>query len=524
MSDILVLLDRILPNPYQTRLPRPADDDHVQALAADIKAHGLLQVPLGRLVDAAAGQPLANPPLLEDDQWLLVQNGGALVQLAFGHHRLAAYKLLAGADSGNGWQTMPVRIAALDDQQMALAAWSENAQRKDLSAWERYLALRRLADDFGWSQEQIGEHVGLARATVANIMRLGRLPENLQKKLHRGELSERAALAILPAYELPPAVLAQIAAKRQGGNDWTIRQLDEVLAHPEKKSAEARTVIHDVVNHVTQPLSTAKESEWGRGGFPVDQELAGVAAPACLECPQRLQETRCADAVCFAQKQAVFERAELAFASAATGLPPITNAELQRLPGGAKKHFEASDKAGLPRALAGPCPNLRLRYEREEPRAYDLRVPDYPHAGYVCVRATVDGLCECADGARAKREAKEKEAEERRQKEAAKLREKTIKELARDLRNQDLGAWHAVLWGLRSYSYRNHGNADKVAQMDANTTLENIARAVLSDALRWDNPSPHGCAADLAAWREKVGWGVVIPGQPGATAPEASDA
>lgn len=515
MSDILVSLDRILANPYQTRLPRPADDEHVASLAADIQARGLLQVPLARLVDAAGVDTKVIPavfflPVPQSqayaEQVALLAKLDWYIQLACGHNRLAAYRLLAKKDPGNGWDRLPMRLALLDDQAMALAAWSENEQRNDLSPLEKAQALQRFMADFGWTQEQVGEHCGLNRATVANKLRLLRLPEALQTQLHRGDLSERQALAVLPIYELPPAAQAEIEKKRTAGHDYTIERLDDAVKHPDKKSSgDVRTIIRDAVRHITQPLATANEDEWGRAGFPVDQEIAGVAAPACLACANRLQETRCADAACFAQKQAVFERQELAFAVAATGLPGITTAEFNALPPGAKKHFDASDRAGLERALQRQCPNLRLRYEREEPRPYSLRHPDYPHAGYVCVHAG-DGLCECADGARAKREAQEKAAQERRQKEAHNLREAAVKELTAALRDQDLGAWHAVLWGLRSNSYHNSGSADKVAGMDANTTLENIARAVARDAVRWDYPRQDDAAADLAAWREKVGW------------------
>jgi hypothetical protein len=78
-----------------------------------------------------------------------------------------------------------------------------------------------------------------------------------------------------------------------------------------------------------------------------------------------------------------------------------------------------------------------------------------------------------------------------------------------------------VLWNLRTYSYGNRGSADKVAQMDMATTLENIARAVLSNAVQWDavRLGQHNLAADLAAWREKVGW-VAAAGNPDVTTPE----
>jgi len=502
MFELNVPLNRIMPNPWQTRQVEPAAGD-VAALAADIAARGLLQVPLGRLVNAD-GTPCLDPELAARR---FDRDGFYNVQLAFGHHRLAAFQFLAQQD-GAHYGRLPVRIVLLDNQAMALAAWSENAQRKNLSPLEEAQALQRLLADFEWTQEQVAEHVGLNRATIANKLRLLRLPEDMQKKLHSGMLSERQALAILPVCELPAAALARIDEKRQGGHDWTIQKLDEVLAHPDKKSSgDVREIIRDAVAHVTHALSAAKESEWGRGSFPVDQEIAGVAAPACLACANRLQETRCADGDCFAQKQAAFEGQELAFAVAATGLPIVTNAAWQALPWAAKKNLEASDKAGLQRALDQQCPNLRLRYEREDPRPYNLRHPDYPHVGFVCVHAGAD-LCECADAAAAKREAKEQAAAEKRKKEAAALREKTVKELAAALRNQDLGAWRAVLWSLRSYSYHQSGKADKVASMDQNTTLENIARAVLSNAVQWDavRPGQRDIAADLAAWREKVGW------------------
>ncbi len=498
---ILVALDRILPNPWQTRQVRTGDDEHVASLAADIQTRGLLQPPLARLVDAA-GVPVP-VPVMPNETYCRIRDDDLRAQLAFGHNRVAAYRLLAQQDPEE-WGRIPIRLASLDDQAMALAAWSENAARKDLSPLEAAQALQRLITDFGWTQEQIAEQTGLARSTVANKLRLLRLPEKLQKKLHNGDLSERQALSILPAFELPDTVQEQIAQARER-NQYFVTKFDEVLAHPDKRSSgDVREVIRSAVMEVTDALSNAPDSHYGRATFPVERAIDGVAAPACLACGNRVQESRCGDHACYQQKQAAFERAELAFASAATGLPVISNVELNKRPWEAKKLFGSDRRKELQQALERRCPNLRIHYERSDPCQWDVRVPDYPHAAYVCVH-DADAICTCADAAEVKRQEKERQAEAGKKKEAEKLRERAVKELTAALQAQDLGAWHAVLYALRSNYYGNHGDRDKVAPLNARQTLENIARETLKAAFDWTNLRVDAVTA-LAAWREKVGW------------------
>ena len=513
MSDILVSLDRIIPNPWQSRQVHAGDDSHVAALAADIDARGLLQPPLGRLVDAGGRPrdgPLSDGPLPDGTNLIvsLIEKQQLLVQLAFGHHRLAAYRLAAATDPDR-YGRMPLRIAILDDPAMALAAWSENAARKDLTPVEAARAIERMMAAFGWSQADVAERLQMSRPAVSNKLRLLRLPEEVLAQLEAGDMSERQALAILPVFELPAAAQERIAQERER-NDWAIRKLDEVLAHPEKKaSGDVREAVRDVLRSVTRPLLTAEKDTY-HAGFPVDREVAGIAAPACLECENRLQETRCADGACYEQKQAVFELSELAFAVAATGLQGISNAELQAVPWGAKKHFAAINREGLQRAQAKTCPTLRLHYDGSEPREWDLRVPDYPHAAYVCVRGSDATPCNCADAAEVKRQAKEKEREERRKKEAKKLRDCAVRELARALREGDLGGWRAVLWALVGTNNYHSDSSAKIAGLSLGAVCERIAWAVLRDAVHWDYPSKGGLAADLAAWRETVGWPAVV--------------
>ncbi len=508
MSELLVELIRILPNPWQTRRPRAGDDQHVQDLAADIRLHGLLQIPLGRLVNIDdKPQPL---PALPNDLMVTFRDHLELhVQLAFGHNRLAAFQRLAQEDPEH-WSRMPVRLAEMDDRAMALAAWSENAARKDLSPLEAAQALQRLTADFGWTQEQVADVTGLARATVANKLRLLGLPEEQQKQLHDGTLSERQALSLLPIYDLPPAAQERLQKKLQG-NEYGVRELNQALAHPEKvSSTDLREAVRNAQNAVSMGLVT-DENNYCRSYFPVDREIDGVDAPACTACKHCLRGKRCADPACYERKEEAFERAELAFAVAATGLPQITREQSRQLSGyNAVRYFypDTEGRTALQHALEHKCPRLHLKYEAPREGSYQaLRVPDYPAAMYCCVTEGGKGECTCQDADKKAREAERPAENERSQKEAEKLREHTIRELTAALRAQDVGAWRAVLWTLRSYSYENGHGRDKIAHMDTNTTLENIARAVIKTAVNWANLNmEHGLAVRLAEWRKEVGW------------------
>lgn len=198
MADLIyVKLDDFEPNPWQTR---PVDEEAASRLAQDIRENGLIQPPAGRLMD--------------DEE--------ATVQLAVGHHRLAAFWQLFEADEDpahSPWQRMPVQIGEYTDMQMAILAWSENYQRKNLTAIEEARAIQKAIDDFKWNQRQAAKHFGLARATVANKVRLLELPEEVQEANAEGRLSERQASALRP--------IADIQAKLNG-NDlrWGINPME----------------------------------------------------------------------------------------------------------------------------------------------------------------------------------------------------------------------------------------------------------------------------------------------------------
>lgn len=178
-------LDQIWDNPYQTRHAVP--NDHIGNLASDIRANGLLQNPAGRPVD--------------DNGLLIPYREGCAIQLAYGHNRHKAFYLLSGMFTGE-YDAMPIKIVDYTDEQMALAGWSENENHKPLNPVERATAIENMIRSFGWTHQVVGEKLRLDRATVTNLLRLLKLPDETLNKVEAGELSMRQAMGLVPFFEL----------------------------------------------------------------------------------------------------------------------------------------------------------------------------------------------------------------------------------------------------------------------------------------------------------------------------------
>src|SRR5271157_722185 len=197
-------LNRFLPNPWQTR--SETDRDHILELAADIANNGLLQTPVGRWTDRTGNSVTPDDTLVEENEEMFVQ-------LAFGHNRLEAFKALAHqlqVDNPQDYETMPVNVRELSDQEMAIISWSENEKRLNLSPVDQANAIQRRIEDFNWTQEQAAEILGISRSTVANKLRLLKLPENLRQALRSGDISERQCVAVLPIWQLDPLILEEL--------------------------------------------------------------------------------------------------------------------------------------------------------------------------------------------------------------------------------------------------------------------------------------------------------------------------
>ena len=166
-------LEQIDKNPYQTRhfsQGEQESDDLVaatlQELAASIRTNGVIQ-------------PVVVRPG-HDGRYILI----------LGERRCLASKLA-------GREKIPAIIRRVSDQQAAEMTVVENLQRQDLNCMEQADAFAKLSRDFGLTQEQIGQRVGISRESVSNYMRLLKLPETVTEYLHQGRLGFSEARVLL---------------------------------------------------------------------------------------------------------------------------------------------------------------------------------------------------------------------------------------------------------------------------------------------------------------------------------------
>ncbi len=157
-------LDAIRPNPYQPRTD--FDDDALGELAASIQQLGIIQ-------------PLTVRAL-----------GDGRYELISGERRLRASRRA-------GLKRVPAYVREADTEAMLEMAIVENVQREDLNPVEVALGYQRLMEEVGLTQEQVAEKVGKSRPTVANALRLLRLPPRVQASLREGTLTSGHARALV---------------------------------------------------------------------------------------------------------------------------------------------------------------------------------------------------------------------------------------------------------------------------------------------------------------------------------------
>jgi ParB family transcriptional regulator, chromosome partitioning protein len=196
-------LDLIESNPFQTR--SQIGEEQLAELAASISANGVVQPVLVR--------PVA----------------GGRFQLIAGERRWRASKLA-------GKTTVPAILRQVSDEQAMEITIVENLQRADLNAMEQARAFERLSREFHMTQEQMAHRTGKDRATVANFLRLLKLPSGVQARVESGVLSfghARALLALGHAEEI------EKAAQRIASLSLSVRQTEtyvQGLIDPSRKA------------------------------------------------------------------------------------------------------------------------------------------------------------------------------------------------------------------------------------------------------------------------------------------------
>lgn len=202
-------------------------------------------VPLS-LIDANPAQPRTSirPEALEQLARSIQESGVVqpiLVRpVANGRFQIIAGERRFRAAQKIGMATIPAVVRSVADDRVLEFALVENIQREELTPIEEAQALRRLQDELGLTQEALAGKVGKDRATVANTIRLLRLPAEVREELQRGTLSAGHARALLSIED--PAALRDLAAQavKQG---LSVRQVEaRVLAMKNPKPAKTRKV------------------------------------------------------------------------------------------------------------------------------------------------------------------------------------------------------------------------------------------------------------------------------------------
>lgn len=226
-------IDRVRANPYQPR--RQFDERELKELAASIETYGLLQPVLVR--------PKSN-------SWY---------ELIAGERRVRAVRLLGRA-------TIPALVRELDDEDMGLLALLENLQRQDLSFWEEAEGYARLLSEFDLTQEELAQRLGKSQSTIANKLRLLRLPDSIRHNISREIFTERHARALL---RLPEAETQEKVAEKIVSENLTVQATEQLIARilgetkPKEKKARFIRVYKDIrlfINSVRRAAAELKQA------------------------------------------------------------------------------------------------------------------------------------------------------------------------------------------------------------------------------------------------------------------------
>ena len=179
----------VLPNPFQPRTH--LNEAELAELAASIEASGLLQP-------------------------VIVRPRNGRYELIAGERRWRAVQRL-------GWAKIPAIVKDVDDRTLLTLALIENLQRDDLTAIDEASGYQRLGSEFQLGQAEIARLVGRDRSTVANLIRLLKLPDEVKQLIQDGKLSEGHARALLSVAAQEEQVGLAREAVAQG---WSVREIE----------------------------------------------------------------------------------------------------------------------------------------------------------------------------------------------------------------------------------------------------------------------------------------------------------
>ncbi|WP_172370272.1 nucleoid occlusion protein [Sporosarcina jiandibaonis] len=222
-----IAIDAIRPNKYQPR--SIFSEEKIEELARTIHTHGVIQ------------------PIV------IRSAGDGKFEIIAGERRYRAMRLLE-------WTEVPAIVRDLDDRETASIALIENLQREELTPIEEAFAYEQLLELHSLTQEALAQRLGKGQSTIANKLRLLKLPDEIKTAIMRKELSERHARALMPLKD--PEL--QIALHEEAiANQLNVKQLEErvyKVLNPEKDSKKKATKRKSVSRDVRIALNTIKQS------------------------------------------------------------------------------------------------------------------------------------------------------------------------------------------------------------------------------------------------------------------------
>ncbi|MBW3110486.1 nucleoid occlusion protein [Bacillus sp. MCCB 382] len=232
-------VSQIVPNRFQPRTV--FNDEKIEELSRTIHTHGIIQPIVVRQYD--------------DDQFEIIA----------GERRYRAVQKL-------GWETVPAIVKNLNDTETASVALIENLQREELSPIEEAIAYGKLLELHDLTQEALAQRLGKGQSTVANKLRLLKLPEEIQSALLDKRITERHARALIPLKnpEKQIQLLQEIIEKSlnvKQTEDRVVKMQEGTNQKPKPKRKAFSKDMRIAVNTIRQSLSMVSDS-----GINLDSE------------------------------------------------------------------------------------------------------------------------------------------------------------------------------------------------------------------------------------------------------------
>jgi ParB family transcriptional regulator, chromosome partitioning protein len=232
-------IDHIIPNRYQPRTV--FDDEKIEELARTIHIHGVIQPIVVREFD--------------QDRFEIIA----------GERRWRAMKKLE-------WEEVPAIVKNLSDSETASVALIENLQREELSPIEEAMAYGKLLEIHNLTQEALAQRLGKGQSTVANKLRLLKLPQEVQEALLNKLITERHARSLIPLKnpQLQVQLLAEVIEKALNVKQTEERVVKLLSQNEEKPKPKRKAFSKDMriaVNTIRQSLTMVSDS-----GINLDSE------------------------------------------------------------------------------------------------------------------------------------------------------------------------------------------------------------------------------------------------------------